>query len=41
MGQAKVVIHLIHSQLLPYARLAFAEGHHPTSDSRHMLTDRE
>src|SRR6266446_7462801 len=41
MGQAEIIIDLIQHQLLPEARLVFAQRGDATTDRRHMLADSE
>src|SRR6267142_6365139 len=41
MRQAKIVIHVVHSQLLPQALLSLAQRAHPPPNGRHMLAQAE
>jgi hypothetical protein len=41
MRQAKVIVHVIQSRLLPYARLLFAQGDDGPTNGGDVLTDGE
>jgi hypothetical protein len=41
MGQAEIVINLIHGELLAEAGFVFAQGYHPPPDCGDMLANRQ